>query len=79
MAFNRPSDADYKSVVNYVEKERPLCKDDESWIYHKEDIITLRAGREHAWLDNRIERALKCFHCKLIDLCLLLLLPLHQH
>jgi hypothetical protein len=29
--------------------------------------VTLRAGREHAWLDSSIENVLKWFHCSLLE------------
>src|SRR5436305_15101947 len=67
MSFNRPSESDYKSVVTYMSNNKPLLQEDASWIYSKEDMITLRAGRDHAWLDDGIERLLKWFHCDIIE------------
>jgi hypothetical protein len=40
---------------------------EKSYIYHKEDLITLRPGREHAWLDTIIERSLKALHCRFLE------------
>jgi hypothetical protein len=39
-----------------------------SWIYHKEDMITLQASKEHGWLDDVVEGLLRICHCRLIDL-----------
>lgn len=37
---------------------------DNEFIYRKEDLVTLRPGRESAWLDAFVERLLKLIHCK---------------
>jgi hypothetical protein len=62
VALNKPASRDYKSVKNYFDGETPLCED-EYYIYHKEDIITLKPGRENAWLDGIVERILQKFTC----------------
>lgn len=33
----------------------------------KEDLITFRRGREHAWLDDAIERLLGIFNCRIVE------------
>ena len=43
-----------------------LYEEESSFIYEKEDLITLRPEREYAWLDSIIERILHAFRCKLI-------------
>ena len=35
-------------------------------LYEKEDLVTLRPGREYAWLDGLLERTLKVLRCRLI-------------
>jgi hypothetical protein len=45
-------------VKSYFDEEAPLCNV-ESYIYWKEDIITLKPGRETAWLDAFIENVLQ--------------------
>jgi hypothetical protein len=62
VSLNRPAARDYESVSNYVWNTRPLCDDEEDWIRQKEDLITLRLGREHAWLDTAIEHMLKALN-----------------
>ncbi|KAF4624048.1 hypothetical protein G7Y89_g14125 [Cudoniella acicularis] len=61
-AFSRPSNRDYLSVKSYFNEEAPLCNV-ESYIYRREDIITLKPGRENAWLDAVVERVLQKFSC----------------
>ncbi|KAF4630953.1 hypothetical protein G7Y89_g7180 [Cudoniella acicularis] len=63
--FNRASHRDYRSVTNYFNSTAPLCNK-ESYIYRKEDIITLKPGRENAWLDAVIEDILQKLSCPLI-------------
>jgi hypothetical protein len=60
-AANRPPERDYNSVANFVDHKKPLCRGDDDFIYNKEDLITLRPGRESAWLDATVERILKLF------------------
>ncbi|KAH8726018.1 hypothetical protein GQ44DRAFT_826124 [Phaeosphaeriaceae sp. PMI808] len=67
MALNRPSEPDYRSVKNYFANRKPLLEAEASWISQKEDLITLRAGREHAWLDSGIEKLLRFFHCSALE------------
>ena len=64
MSFNKPAAGDYQSVKNYINNKKPLVADESSYIYKKEDIVTLRAGREHAWLDTWVERLLRAINCK---------------
>lgn len=65
--MNRPAKGDYQSVRNFMYNHKPLGESEASWVNHEEDIITLRAGREHAWLDTGIEKILKLFHCSLLE------------
>ena len=67
---SRPSEAAYKSFHNFFAYARPLCQEDESWIECKEDMLTLRNGREYAWLDVIIEHLLKMFNCRFIEVCI---------
>lgn len=61
-AANRPSESEYRSVRNYLDSTAPLHYREQEFIQYKEDLITLRPGRDHAWLDRRIERALQVLH-----------------
>ena len=66
-ALERPSNRDYRSVLNFMENDRgQLYKKDMAFVYEKEDLVTLRPGREHAWLDGLLERTLKVLRCRLI-------------
>lgn len=46
---------------------QPVHADERSYINHREDLVSLRPGREHAWLDTAIEKLLKVFPCRLFD------------
>lgn len=64
--MRHPTDAEYRSLRNYCNYEKPLSERDEAWIRCKEDMVTLRPGRDHAWLDRTIEAALRLFKCNLM-------------
>ncbi|KAL8866799.1 MAG: hypothetical protein Q9174_006076 [Haloplaca sp. 1 TL-2023] len=60
-----PSNRDYRSVLRFMENGRgQLFEEEMSWVYDKEDLVTLRPGREHAWLDGILERILKVCRCR---------------
>ena len=66
-AINPPSNRDYKSVLSFMENdEGQLYEKEMSYIYEKADLVTLRPGREHAWLDGVIETILKICRCGLL-------------
>lgn len=46
---------------------QPVYDEDAEFIDHKEDLVTLRPGREHAWLDASVERVLQCCNCPVIE------------
>lgn len=48
-----------------------LPEEESGFIYEKEDLVTLRPGREHAWLDGIIERTLHTFRCRLLKVSML--------
>ncbi|CAD6580764.1 MAG: hypothetical protein ASARMPRED_000322 [Alectoria sarmentosa] len=59
-AMDRPSNRDYRSVLSFMENDGgQLFEEDMEFIYEKEDLVTLRPGREYAWLDGLLERTLK--------------------
>jgi hypothetical protein len=59
-SLSKPAVRDYRSVRTYFEDKQPVVKD-EQYINYKEDIITLKPGRENAWLDAVIEKCLRKF------------------
>lgn len=63
MLMRRPTPSEYDSVRNYCDKAANLSELEEEWKCCKEDLVTLRPGREHAWLDRGIENLLQAFHC----------------
>ncbi len=54
-----------------------LFEQESDFIYQKEDLITLRPGREHAWLDGMIERILQIFRCRLTMVSLMVVFTCH--
>ena len=65
--LDKPTSRDYRSVLHFMENDGGQVYEEESgWVYDKEDLITLRPGREHAWLDGFLERVLKVCRCRLL-------------
>jgi hypothetical protein len=59
-AFQRPSTRDYKSLRHWFDIESPLSyAQEEEYVMKKEDLITLRQGREWAGFDGWVESSIK--------------------
>lgn len=67
MGFNKPSHGDQRSACNYIWGNKPIDPRESAYFQCKEDLITLKAGREHAWLDTVIEAALRKLNCGPIE------------
>jgi hypothetical protein len=67
MSFNKPSGDEWQSVENYIWNNKQIGEKETSFIYRKEDLVTLRPGREHAWLDMSLEKILRWVNCELIE------------
>lgn len=65
--MKRPTESEYNSVENYIHVMQPLEPREQAWIQWKEDLVTLRPGREHAWLDTTIEHILRWTHCQFVE------------
>ncbi|CZT43571.1 uncharacterized protein RSE6_03633 [Rhynchosporium secalis] len=67
VALNTPATRDYNSDERYVCDKKPLVDEEAAFIYRKDDLITLRDGREIAPLDSFTENMLHMFHCSLLQ------------
>ncbi|KAK8108538.1 hypothetical protein PG984_014339 [Apiospora sp. TS-2023a] len=67
VSLNKPAKRDYQSVEAHLFGRKPLVDEEYGFIYQKEDLITLRDGREMAVLDSFTERLLRTFHCSLLQ------------
>ncbi|KAL9117343.1 MAG: hypothetical protein Q9187_006120 [Circinaria calcarea] len=66
-ALDMPSKRDYRSVLHFMENRGgQLFQEESAFIYHKADLVSLRPGRDHGWLDGKIERALQILRCRLL-------------
>lgn len=65
-AFQRPSKRDYRSVRGFYCSKAPLLESEADCIKHKEDMVTLRQGREWSGFDGFVETTLRKTDCKLI-------------
>lgn len=61
MSISRPKTHEIRSVYNYLTDMDPVHDDEQQYILWKEDLLTLRPGRDHAWLnlDRGIEKCLQ--------------------
>jgi len=65
-SLNKPSSGEYTSVEAWINNVKPCLNAEHSFIYRKEDLVTLRPGREHAWLDSSVESLLRILNCRLV-------------
>ena len=67
-ALNAPSKRDYKSLLHSMENDGDqLCEQESEFIYHRQDLVTLRPDRHYTWLDGKIERALQILRCQVVQ------------
>lgn len=64
--FQKPSHRDYKSVRTWFWNLKPLVSKEAGFIKKKEDIISLRSGREWSSFDGLVEFTLRQFDCRLV-------------
>ena len=65
--FQRPSKRDYRSLRTWFWNEKPLDYErEEDFTKRKEDLISLRNGREWGCFDGFIEDVIRKFHCSFI-------------
>lgn len=57
-AIQRPAESDWRNVSNWIYQTGPLVKAEQQFIRRKEDLVTLRKGRECVGFDNFVERVL---------------------
>lgn len=57
--FQRPSNRDYRSIRRWFQSKGPLVEGEQEYIKRREDLVTLRQGREWAGFDGWIESAIK--------------------
>ena len=67
--FNKPPNRDYLAVKRYFEQAPPICNV-ETYIFCKEDIITLKPGRESTSLDHFVEKMVQKLPRNIIRVCL---------
>jgi hypothetical protein len=67
VSFQRPTERDYRSVRNWFNNIAPLIDEEQEYILWKEDIVTLRHGREWAGFDGMVEAMLHKMDCPLIQ------------
>ena len=63
-AMNKAPMRDQKSVRNYMENHACLVEEEASFVYDTEDLITLRPGRDCSIVDAFVEKMLRVFNCK---------------
>lgn len=67
VAMNRPPERDQDSVRSYIEKNACLVERESRFAYEKEDLVTLRPGRDHSFVDAFVERMLRSLPCRPIQ------------
>ena len=59
-ALDQPSNRDYQSVLNFMDNGgSQLYEEEMRFIREKEDLVTLKSGREQAWLERLVEDILR--------------------
>jgi hypothetical protein len=71
-AFQKPSKRDYRAFRTWFYNIKPLnYEPEEEFIKRKEDLITLRHGREWSGFDGFIESCVRKMHCGMTQVSML--------
>ncbi|KAL1606520.1 hypothetical protein SLS60_003925 [Paraconiothyrium brasiliense] len=63
--FQRPSNRDYRSFRIWYQNKKPLNYErEEQFIKRREDLVSLRQGREWSGFDGFVETCIRKLHCK---------------
>ena len=68
-ALTKPTNTEHKSVKWWMEEQQPLLGADARFILEKEDLVTLRPGREYAVLDAGVEALLRNLRIRPLAVC----------
>ncbi|EMF11142.1 uncharacterized protein SEPMUDRAFT_150153 [Sphaerulina musiva SO2202] len=63
VSLQRPASRDYQTMKNWFAFREPITRGEARYIRKKEDIVTLRTGRESAGFDGFVERCLTRLDC----------------
>jgi hypothetical protein len=66
ISFQKPSERDRGSVINWIWNSKPLIDKEQCFIKHKEDLLTLHNGREWSGFDGLVESLLLKLDCALV-------------
>lgn len=64
--INKPTEGEWRSVRNWLDHANPIRLEEARMIQYKEDLVTLRPGREYASLDGGVERVLRMFGSRFV-------------
>lgn len=65
--MKKPPMRDQTSLRNFMENRPCLVEGEKAFAYEKEDLVTLRPGRDHSFVDAFVESMLKISHCRLLQ------------
>ena len=63
-SFNKPTTREWDAVQKWLSNVQPLKPAEQGFAKCKEDLVTLRSGREHAWLDGAVEWLIRELRCR---------------
>lgn len=58
-SMQHPAERDWRSVKRWIMGNKPLVDGEQEFILRKEDLVTLRPGREGAGFESVVERMLR--------------------
>ena len=58
-SMQHPAERDWRSVKRWIMGNKPLVDEEQEFILRKEDLVTLRHGREGAGFESVVERMLR--------------------
>lgn len=66
-SLQKPSNRDYRNFRTWFWNKKPIADREMEFIKRREDLVSLRQGREWSSFDDLVERCVQKMHCKLLQ------------
>ena len=67
MSLSKPSKSERTNVRSYLERRRRVQAEEQAYIYHEEDLMTLRTGCADAPVNDILNGLLRLLHCSVVE------------
>ena len=64
-----PSKKDHRSYFNFMWNQKPLCEEEDQFIYPEDAMLYLSTDAEAAWMESAFDAIITIFPKKILKVC----------